>query len=515
MSSEDKTQSIPADNLQNIVSYDNFEENSQEKGVDLSLGSVKKYCISRFTDLIPTREYMNHNRHLLNPIPAFKAVSGKQWLFIGCGFAAWTWDAFDFFTVNLNIHTLSLDFGKSTSDITWAVTLVLMLRSVGAFFFGFLGDKYGNKWPFVANLIAMMIIQIGISFVKTFKQFLAVRALFGIVMGGVYGNATALSLDDCPIEARGIVSGLLQQGYAFGYLLAVIFTRAIADNTSHQWRACYWFAAGVTFLITVSRIILPQTESFVRKRLEEDLQRQAGIVPISFGQKAKGALKGYWLMMIYMVLLMAGFNFMSHGSQDLFPTYLTNQLGFGTNRSTVTNCVANLGALSGGIVIGHISNFAGRRLCIMLCCILGGALIYPWAFVHTNAINASVFFLQFAVQGAFGAVPAHLTELAHPDFKSFIVGLSYQLGNLASSASSTIESTIGARFPLTNEKGDIIYNYGKVMAILMGAVFGYVLLVTFIGPERREFNDDQYDENSLQKVITETKRDSMHKDDSV
>lgn len=464
-----------------VISNADPESGQLNTGTTTKIG---KYLLDRFK-IFPTKEYIHENRHLLNPFPALKEVSGKQWLFVLCAFMGWTWDAFDFFTISLNVDALSKELHRSTTDITWAITLVLMLRTVGAFFFGFLGDRYGTKWPFVVNLLLMFIVQIGCSFIQLFRQFLAVRSLFGIIMGGIYGNATATALDDCPLRARGFISGFLQQGYAFGYLLAVILTRALADTQPHHWRAVYWFAAGITIIIAVCRALLPETDAFLAKCREREALKAAGIEPEPFGRKLRNAVRLYWLTMIFMVLLMAGFNFMSHGSQDLYPTFLTKQLGFSQDRSTVTNCVANLGAILGGLVIGHLSNFAGRRLSIMVCCIAGGALIYPWTFCTGTAINAAVFFLQFFVQGAFGVVPAYLSELAHPDFKAFIVGLAYQLGNLASSASSTIESQLGSQFPITNPNGVQIYDYGKVMAIFMGAVFAYNLVVTFLGPEKR------------------------------
>ncbi|GME92654.1 unnamed protein product [Ambrosiozyma monospora] len=360
-----------------------------------------------------------------------------------------------------------------------------MLRSVGGFFFGYLGDRYGRKWPLILNLTLMCILEIGTGFMNTYEQFLGLRAVFGILLGGIYGNAAATALDDCPTEARGFISGLLQQGYAFGYLLAVVFTRAIADNTKKTWRALFWFGAGVCFLIICFRAVLPETKAFQRQREIEQYNTEHGITQKTFKEKAVGALKIYWLMIIYMVLLMAGFNFMSHGSQDLYPTLLSKQYNFSQDRSTVTNCVANLGAIAGGIFVGHMSNFVGRRLSIIICCIVGGALIYPWAFISDANINAGAFFLQFCVQGAWGVIPIHLSELAPPDFRSFCVGAAYQLGNLASSASSTIETTIGERFPLISPSGEHVMDYAKVMAIFIGCVFGYVLLITFIGPERR------------------------------
>ncbi|CUM48114.1 uncharacterized protein AC631_03556 [Debaryomyces fabryi] len=508
ISGEDIEHSI--DNVEQEQKYHNTEsQQAALKAPSFSAGSINNYLKSRFTELLPTKEYMQANRDLLNPFPAIKEISGKQWLFILSGLAAWTWDSFDFFTVNLNVDKLASDLQTDVKLITWGITLVLMLRTIGAFIFGYFGDKYGSKWPFVINLILMCILQVGTGFIKTFKQFLGVRALFGIIMGGIYGNATATALDDCPIKAKGFISGVLQQGYALGYLLAVIFSRAIADTTSKSWRAQFWFAAGVSVLIITARAVLPQTDAYQKKKLEKAIEESSGVKTQSFEKKAANVLKYYWLMLVYMVLLMAGFNFMSHGSQDLYPTYLKTQLRFSDDRSTVTNCVANLGAILGGIVMGHFSNFLGRRFSIIICCILGGALIYPWAFVKNGGINAAVFFLQFGVQGAFGVIPIHLSELSTPayEYRSFIVGIAYQLGNLASSASSTIESTIGERFPLP-EIGKDVVNYGKVMAIFMGCVFGYVLLITFLGPEIRIVRSQEEEEEKA--VIDDNEREKVY-----
>lgn len=448
--------------------------------------SICQYFAGRLPSLKPPK--FSEKKHMLNPFPPIRLINRKQWAFIMVAFVAWTWDAFDFFSVSLTATLIAKDLAVSVKDITWGITLVLMLRSVGAVIFGLAGDKYGRKWPFIINCGLFVVLELGTGFVQTYKQFLGVRALFGIAMGGIYGNCAATALDDCPVEARGIISGFLQQGYAFGYLLCVVFNRAITYNTSHSWRALFWFGAAPPVLIILWRMYLPETETFKAQKYLEKEETESGA---GFFQNAKQAFSTYWLVFIYLVLFMAGMNFMSHGSQDLFPTFLTAQLGFSADRSTVTNSVANLGAIAGGIFIGHISEFTGRRLAVMVCCVFGGALIYPWGFVHNSGINAAVFFLQFFVQGAWGVIPIHVSELSPPNFRSFIVGTAYQLGNLASSASSTIETKIGERFPLTNHAGHIVpgkYDYGKVMSIFMGCVFGYVLLITFLGPERRNAN---------------------------
>ncbi|KAF6010319.1 hypothetical protein HII13_003093 [Brettanomyces bruxellensis] len=455
-----------------------------ELQLNLTWPSIRRYLITRLTDLIPSKKNIRENKGQLNPLKGLSLIKGKQSLMILSAFLGWSWVAYDFFTISMNITELSKQFGKSVKDITWGITLVLMLRSVGSIIFGYLGDRYGRKWPLILNLLLVCFLEVGTGFVQTYQQFLGVRAVFGILLGGVYGNAAATALDDCPMEARGIVSGFLQQGYTFGYLMAVVLKRAIADNSSKHWRAMFWFGSGVMFIIVIFRTFLPETKAFHQAMKATAFNRTHGIQEVSFIKKAVSALKSYWLMVIYLVLLMAGFNFMSHGSQDLYPTLLTVRYSFSEDKSTVTNCVANIGAMCGGIIIAHLSNFAGRRLSIIICCIAGGALIYPWAFVSSSAINA---------------VPVHLSELAPPSFRSFVVGLAYQLGNLTSAASSTIESTLGERFPMVSPSGKHIYDYAKVMAIFVGCVFVYVVFITFIGPERRNMSFEMADKQIKNK----------------
>ncbi|KAH8725607.1 carboxylic acid transporter protein-like protein [Phaeosphaeriaceae sp. PMI808] len=441
--------------------------------------SVSRYAATRITTLKPARDKVP------NPITLLRMLNLQQWLFFLVAFFAWTWDAFDFFTVSLTVENLAETFGKTKADITWGITLVLMLRSVGSIIFGLAADRYGRKWPFIVNNLLFIILELATGFCSTYKQFLGVRALFGIAMGGLYGNAAATALEDCPAPARGIISGMMQQGYAFGYLLATVFARAFVNTVGHEWRPLFWFGAGPPVLIIIFRLCLPETNAYLeRKRIREEEPNAAKV----FVQEGKVALKRHWMLLIYMVLLMAGFNFMSHGSQDLYPTMLSNQYNFSPNSVTVTQVVANLGAMTGGTLIGYSSSIFGRRFCIIAMCILGGAVLYPYTFVSNKGVIAAAFFQQFCVQGAWGVIPIHLMELSPGSFRTFVVGTSYQLGNLVSSASSTIEATIGEQFPLP-PKGKIKrYKYGLVICIFMGCVYAYVILLTFLGPEYRGKN---------------------------
>ena len=346
---------------------------------------------------------------------------------------------------------------------------------------GIASDRYGRKWPFVVNNILFIVLELGTGFCNTYPQFLACRALFGVAMGGLYGNAAATALEDCPEEARGIISGMLQQGYAFGYLLATAFARGLVDTTSHAWRPLYWFGACPPVLIIAFRLCLPETKAYRDRMAVRDA---SGNLTGTFLNEGKVAMRKHWLLLIYLVLLMAGFNFMSHGSQDIYPLMLENQYDFGHNAVTVTQVVANLGAMTGGTTVGYCSQIFGRRFSIIFISIIGGALLYPYCFIPNQRIMAAAFFEQFCVQGAWGVIPIHLMELSPGSFRTFVVGTSYQLGNLVSSASSTIESTIGERFPLPSKGETKRYEYGKVICIFMGCVFAYVIILALVGPER-------------------------------
>ncbi|MCJ1249464.1 hypothetical protein MMC30_006688 [Trapelia coarctata] len=464
------------------MAYDSGKYGTEADAYDGPAPEEKMSAARYFATRIPTlKPPMNRAP---NPFKLLGMLNRQQWLFFLIGFLGWTWDAFDFFTVSLTTTPLHLQFDRPISDITWGITLVLMFRSVGSILFGIASDRYGRKWPYVVNMVLFIILELATGFCNTYEQFLAVRALYGIAMGGLYGNAAATALEDCPEEARGIISGMLQQGYAFGYLLATVFARALVNTTPYGWRPLFWFGACPPVLLIIFRLCLPETKAYIER---SEVRHATGNLTGTFIAEGRVALKKHWILLTYMVLLMAGFNFMSHGSQDLYPTMLQNQFGFSANEVTVTQVVANLGAMTGGTVIGYASQIFGRRFSIIFISIVGGALLYPYTFVNNTKITAPAFFEQFCVQGAWGVIPIHLMELSPGSFRTFVVGTSYQLGNLVSSASSTIESTIGERFPLpplkTASGTTNRYNYGLVICIFMGCVYAYVIVLTLLGPE--------------------------------
>jgi len=434
-------------------------------------------------NLVPRKEMRTEGRPLLEVLFSLTWI---QWALFWSGWLAWTCDAVDFFSVSLSVGNLAKQFGKQTTDITTAITLTLLLRSVGAIIFGILSDRYGRKWPLIGNLLLVAVLELGSGFVQTFHAFLGVRSLFGIAMGGIWGLAASTALENLPVEVRGLASGVLQEGYAVGYLFAAVINLRLVPAVSVGWRSLFWTGAGISAFAAFIRLLLPESEIFLRAKAAE---RAAGNTTTNktkvFIQETKQMLKTHWALCIYAVLLMTGFNFLSHGSQDLYPTYLTTTKGFSSHDSTVATIIGNCGAIAGGAVAGWVSQYIGRRLTIIIFLLLIGAFIPLWILPSSfGALSAGAFCIQFAVQGAWGVIPIQLAEMSPPAFRATFPGVAYQVGNMVSSASAQIEATGGnhlkTRLPST---GKIVPDYATVQGILIGVVTAFTLFITVIGPE--------------------------------
>ncbi|KAG2414550.1 hypothetical protein HFD88_003741 [Aspergillus terreus] len=454
-----------------------------------SPSQIGRYIITRVTSLKPPRHKIR------NPVAVLRDLTSHQWLMFLAGFLGWTWDAFDFFTVSMTVTEIAADFNESVTSITWGITITLMLRSVGALISGIFADQYGRKWPMIVCLGLFIVLELASGFCNTLSQFLGVRALYGIAMGGLFGPAAATALEDLPHDARGILSGCFEMGYAVGYLLAAAFYRALVPTTSHGWRSLFWFGAGPPVLLIAFRWYLPETNYF-RVMVAEREARARSEGPSSSApptrlatfkawlRESGSALKENWFLFVYLVVLMTGFNSVSHGSQDLYPTFLKDQVGLDASDTTIVTVVGQIGAFIGANFFGYVSTFFGRRLTMMGTCLIGGALVPAYIFPRDMRLVATVFWEQFCVGGVWGPIPIHLMEVNPPVMRALLVGLMYQLGNLGSSASATIQSIIGERFPLPpSAAGKKRYDYGKVMGIFLGSVWAFILFFLFWGPE--------------------------------
>ncbi|KAG0029707.1 hypothetical protein BGZ81_003498 [Podila clonocystis] len=432
----------------------------------ITTATVKAYLHDTFVPKIANRPQ--------NPIKLIGGLNHQQRLTFAAAFMAWMVDAIDFFTVSLTATEVAAEFGKEVSDVTSAITATLMLRPVGALIFGVLADRYGRRIPLMIDLALFTIVEIATGFSNNLSTFIALRAVFGICMGGEWGLGNALAMETLPHDSRGIFSGILQEGYAAGYLVAALIYYAAVPHLG--WRALYWISIIPAIIALILVYFVPETDVWHQNRAYANVNRK------HLYQLTLEMLKKHWLRCIYAILLMAGFNFMSHGSQDLYPTFLKAQHGYSASQATVATVVMNIGAIIGGLIVGYLSEYYGRRTMIIWASMLGLCFLPLWMLPTSyTPLVIGAFFMQFCVQGAWGVIPVHLAELSPPGFRSTFPGLAYQLGNLISASASQIEATIGEKHILPNGKPD----YARVQMILLGVVFGVVIILTMIGTEER------------------------------
>ncbi|KAF9554612.1 carboxylic acid transporter protein [Agrocybe pediades] len=436
-------------------------------------------------NLIPRGERHENARPLL---VALREVTWVQWGLYFSGWLSWTCDSIDFFSVSLSVTHLEAQFNRSTHDITTAITLTLLFRSVGGIIFGVISDRYGRKWPLIANLVFIAILELGCGFVQTYKQFLAVRSLFGIGMGGVWGMAASNAMENLPVEVRGIASGFLQEGYAVGYMIAAVINLFLVPEVGAGWRSLFWAASGISLFAAFVRLLLPESAMFLRANaIEASMGHDSSKKTKVFIQEIKLMLKKHWLLCIYGILFMTGFNFISHGSQDLYPTFLTVSKGLSNRDSNIAIIIGNCGAVAGGVFAGWSSQYIGRRLSIIVQVIIVGAFIPLWILPTSfRGLAIGAFCIQFGVQGSLGVIPIQLAEMGPPAFRATFAGLVYQAGNMISAASAQIEATGGEHLRKTVvQDGKLVDvpDYATVQGILIGATAAYTIIITILGPE--------------------------------
>ncbi|KAH9908876.1 major facilitator superfamily domain-containing protein [Xylariomycetidae sp. FL2044] len=431
-------------------------------------------------DLGETHTEWQSPEKLRNPISLCLLLSAKDWLYFFVGFFAWTADAFDFHALSIQTVKLADYYDTSKTNITTAITLTLLLRSVGAAIFGALGDALGRKWPMVFNMLILGLLQIATIYSATFQQFLAVRSLFGLFMGGVYGNAVAMALENCPREARGLMSGVMQQGYSFGYVLAACANLGVGGSTE-TWKTVFWIAAGLSIAAGLIRCCFPESEQFRKAKASGHR-----ITASDFWGETKSMLAKEWRMCIYCIILMTWFNYYSHTSQDSYTTFMQSSKGLKNDGATRASILMKTGACVGGTIIGYLSQWVGRRRAIIGAALISCCLIPAWILPNTESgLSASGFMIQFFVQGAWGVIPIHLNELSPPAYRSSFPGITYQLGNMISSPSAQIVNAIAESHYVRGPDGDLVEAYGPVMGVATAIIAVGIAVTTALGPEKR------------------------------
>src|SRR6266480_4214228 len=403
-------------------------------------------------------------------IRLFKSLNRAQRnTFLAC-FLGWALDALDFFLLTFVLVPVASDFGRSIPEVAFAITLTLMMRPLGAFIFGLLGDKFGRRVPLMIDIVFYSVMELLTAFAPNFTCFLIFRALFGIGMGGEWGLGASLAMESLPTETRGLFSGILQQGYAVGYLLAALVYWIVFPYFG--WRGLFVTGALPALLVIYIRSRVPESSVWQRDRARRP---RAGLQMSIF-------IRQHGPLFIYAALLMTAFNYMSHGTQDLYATYLEKQRGFGVNAKSMIAIIYAIGAICGGTVVGFLSQRWGRRRLIIWSAICGMFLIPLWIFAPgTLLLIIGGFLMQFMVQGAWGVVPVHLNELSPPEFRGTFPGLAYQLGNFAAAYAAQQQAWLAERFRLANGQP----NYALTMALVEAIVFLVVIFLAAIGREER------------------------------
>jgi MFS transporter, SHS family, lactate transporter len=390
------------------------------------------------------------------------------------GFLAWTFDAFDFFILTYVLAQVALDFHRPVRDIAFTLTASLIMRPVGAIIFGLMADRYGRRIPLMLNILFFSVVEVASGLAPSFQVFLILRLLYGIGMGGTWGLGASLAMESAPPKMRGFLSGILQEGYALGNLLAAVAFWTVFPRWG--WRPM--FLIGIIPALITLVILLNVKES--------EAWKTGAATQRDWGSYFRALLTN-WKRFAYLVLFMTMMTFLSHGTQDLYPTFLQLQRHYDPRITAIISAISMLGAIIGGTLMGFYSDLVGRRRA-MITSVLGAFLIIPlWVFSPGIALTAAgAFLMQFMVQGAWGVIPAHISELSPDRVRGFMPGFAYQLGVLITATAPFIQATLAHRF-----------TYAQVMGTFAAAVMILAIVVIRFGPEahRITFGQDGKYEN--------------------
>ena len=381
---------------------------------------------------------------------------------VTASFLAWTFDAYDFFLLTFVFPDIAKQFGVSITVVTVAVTLTLACRPIGAFIFGRLADRYGRRPILMLDIACYSVLNFLIAFTPNIWVFYVACAAFGVAMGGVWGICASLSMETVKPGARGFVSGVLQSGYPAGALISSLIFGFL--YTSIGWRGM--FMVGVipaALIILYIYAFVPESPHFSREQAR------------SKSASTWNVLSQHWKVAIFAILLMTGFTFFSHGTQDIYPTFLRQQHHFTPAMVKNVAAIANLGAIVGGLLLGSFSQLFGRRKTIILMALLALPVSYLWAYSETAvALAFGAFLMQVCVQGAWGVIPAHLNELAPASARGTFAGTVYQIGNLIAAVNLPLQSYIADR-----AGGD----YRIAMIVVACSAGLLIAVLTTFGPE--------------------------------
>ncbi|WP_423732016.1 MFS transporter [Hafnia paralvei] len=373
-------------------------------------------------------------------------------------FLSWTLDAFDFFILVFLLSDIAAAFHVGMEQVTLAILLTLAVRPIGALLFGRAAEKYGRRPILMVNILFFSIFELLSAAAPSLTTFLVLRVLYGVAMGGIWGVASSLAMETIPDRSRGLMSGIFQAGYPFGYLLAAVVYGSLFELVG--WRGMFVIGAIPIVLLPFIYFKVPESPVWLAAR---ERKESTALLPV---------LKSHWKLCIYLVLLMAAFNFFSHGTQDMYPAFLKIQHGFDPKTVSIIAISYNIASIIGGVFFGVLSEKIGRKKAIIIAAALALPVIPLWAFSGGSLmLGIGAFLMQFMVQGAWGVIPTYLNELVPANTRAVLPGFVYQLGNLIASVNATLQATIA------ESHGQ---NYGLAMAIIAGSVaVAIIVLISF------------------------------------
>ena len=406
----------------------------------------------------------------MSPLADLRGLTGPQWRAFAAAYLGWMLDAFDYFILVFMLAPIAADVHTDLKSVTHALALTLAMRPVGGLIFGLVADRLGRRPALMASILLYAVIELLSGFAPSLGSLLFLRALFGIGMGGEWGVGASLAMESVPARSRGVLSGILQQGYPAGYLLAALANEFIFPRFG--WRGMFFVGAAPAVLVVLIRMGVAESPAWI----EEHAGRGPGTQ--GAGGRLWASARERWPLLVYMVLLMAAFNAFSHGTQDLYPSgFLRTQRGLPSAAVSHIAMIASLGAITGGFLFGALSQRFGRRRAIAAAALLALPTIPLWLGSSTVAgLAAGGFLIQFAVQGAWGVVPVHLNELSPGAVRGTFPGLAYQLGNLCASYLVPFQASLAE-----SHGGNYAFSLGWVVAIVALVVAGLALA----GPEAR------------------------------
>jgi len=378
---------------------------------------------------------------------------------LAASFLGWTLDAFDFFILVFVVPAVGREFHRSVADIAFTITATLAMRPVGALIFGWIGDRYGRRLPLMLDIIFYSVVEFASGLAPNYTSFLILRALYGIGMGGEWGVGTALAMEVVPVARRGIVSGILQEGYAFGYIFAAVTYFFIFPHLG--WRPMFFLGGAPALLVLYIRAKVPESRVW-----EHNRPARGAIIR---------AIRANLRRFCYLVVLLTVMGLISHGTQDLYPTFLEHSRGLSPGMVAGIAIIYNLGAILGGLVFGLWSDVLGRRRTVVIATVLGVLVVPLWLYPRSLILLATgAFIMQFMVQGAWGVMPAHLAELSPPEVRGLFAGLAYHLGVLFAANAAFVEALLGERI-----------GYANALAIVAGSSLAMAAVVIALGGERK------------------------------